>query len=214
VLLFPVDWNSTPTMTPGLLLAAAMVLYLAALAWMTTARAPRRELIAPLGFVLLASLPPLQQLLIGPDMEKARYLYLPAAGFCWLLAVILQALGPFAQRAVGAMILVFNLAAIGNNLSAWHFVARQERSACIAAAACARTENHRLLAIGLPRTVRGVPLFAWGFEDCTHMQMPPSEVETPLSVEMRDSPGSGDDSAGYACVLEWDPAAAELRRIR
>jgi len=213
VLLFPLDWNATPDLTPGLAVGAALVVYLAALAWMTTAQTERRTLIAPLGFVLLASIPPLQQLLIGPDMEKARYLYLPAAGFCWLLAMVLQGLGPQAGRAVGAAILLFNLAAIGHNLSAWHFASRQAHSACIAAASCARDGDHRLLAIGLPRTLRGVPLFAWGFEDCTRMELPSDEQST-LAVTLRDQPASSEESAGYACVFEWDPAAGQLRRIR
>jgi hypothetical protein len=217
VLVFPLDWNATSALTPGFLVCAAMVAYLGALAWMTTARVVRRGLIAPLGFVLLASIPPLQQLLIGPDMEKARYLYLPAAGFCWLLAVVLEALGPLAARAAGAAILLFNLAAIGHNLAAWHFASRQAHSACIAAASCARDGDHRLLAIGLPRTVRGVPLFAWGFEECARMEMGPLEKGDSLTVVLRDTPASAaptDESAGYACVLEWDPVTSELRRIR
>lgn len=210
VLVLPVDWNAGATPALGFGLGAAMLAYLAALLWMTTARVPRRDLAAPVGFIVLASIPPLQQLLIGPDMEKARYLYLPAAGFCWLLAVIVQSLETPAQRAVWAAILIFNLAALGNNLSAWHFASRQARSACIAAASCAREGNHRLLAAGLPRTVRGAPLFAWGFEDCTRMQM---EAGAPLEVEMRSTPVSEEESARYACVLQWDPMLNELRRI-
>ena len=130
-----------------------------------------------------------------------------------LAARRIRGVQPLPGRTVGAAILLFNLAAIGHNLSAWHFASRQAHSACMAAAACARDGDHRLLAIGLPRTVRGVPLFAWGFEDCTRMEMYPVESGAPLTVTLRDTPASAEESAGDACVFEWDPAASQLRRI-
>jgi hypothetical protein len=206
VLLFPLNWSAAP----GVLVGVAMVLYLAVLAWIAATRAPRRELIAPLAIVLVAALPPLQQLLIGADMEKARYLYLPAVGFCWLLAAMLGAMGPRAGGIAGAAVLLFNLAAIDHNLAAWHWASRQTHAACVAAASCARDADHRVLAAGLPRTARGAPLFAWGFEECTRREM----AGTPVTVVERDTPPSAEESADYACVFEWDAAAGELRRVR
>src|SRR5438876_7631986 len=39
-----------------------------------------RDVFVPVGFLLVLALPPLSQLLIAPDLQKARFLYLPSVG--------------------------------------------------------------------------------------------------------------------------------------
>ena len=69
--------------------AALLVLaYLAALVWLAWNKTQAGRLILPLGFIVIAALPPLQQLLIGVDLQKARYLYLPSVGLCLLMAIL------------------------------------------------------------------------------------------------------------------------------
>ncbi len=222
VLMFPLDWDAVSGFAVGI----AMVLYLAALAWLTTTRARARDLIAPVGFVLLASIPPLQQLLIGPGMDKSRYLYLPSAGFCWLLAAVAAGLAGSSQnwsrRAVCAAVLVFNLVALESNLAAWHHVATLSRPACVVAASCVRnsgprTSSPRLLAINVPRWINSAYLFPLGFPDCTRMEFDGLSEATPLEVTMRDAPDgrpTPEEAAAYGCVLAWDPATEQLRQVR
>lgn len=221
VLTFPLDWDAVS----GLAVGIAMVFYLAALAWLTTAQARARDLIAPVGFVLLASIPPLQQLLIGPGMDKSRYLYLPSAGFCWLLAAVAAGLTGTAQnwprRAVCAAMLVFNFVALESNLAAWRHVSTLSRPACMAAAACVRERGPRLLALNVPRWINSAYLFPLGFPDCTRMELDrltaSSPEAVPLEVAMRDAPDSlptPEEAGAYSCVLAWDSATERLRQIR
>ena len=214
VLTFPLDWDAIPQSGRSVL-GVAVVAYLAALAWLTTAHARRRDLIAPLGFVLLASIPPLQQLLIGPGLDKARFLYLPAVGFCWLLAAVAAGLAQTQRRVVCAVILIFNVVALEYNLSAWRHVAALSRPACIAAASCAREHGNRLLAIGLPRWINGAYLFPLGFPDCTRIELTrllDTPDAAPLEVTMRDAPPTAEEAASDFCVLTWDPATEQLRQ--
>jgi hypothetical protein len=216
VLLFPLDWDAIYGHWAGV----AMICYVAALGWLTTARARARDLIAPLGFVLLASIPPLQQLLIGPGMDKSRYLYLPAAGFCWLLAALGAGLGPAARRTVFALVLLFNAVALESNLAAWGHVASLSRPACVAAASCARDRGTgQLLALGVPRWINSAYLFPLGFPDCTRLELSriaDRDASDALQVNMRDGTAASAEniSDGSACVLAWDPASETLRKTR
>jgi hypothetical protein len=81
VLFFPINWSNQP----GLLLGILLIAYLVSLAWLSATTASRRALLVQIAFLLLLAVPPLQQLLIGPDLQKARILYLPSVAFCLLL---------------------------------------------------------------------------------------------------------------------------------
>jgi hypothetical protein len=203
VLFFPIDW----AVPAGVLLAVAIAAYVAALFWMTFAAAPRRDLLLAIGFVLIAAAPPVQQLLIGPDLEKARYLYLPSAGFCLLIAYAAACMRPRARWIVCGTVLAFQTVALVSNLQAWDYAAAKARPACDAAASCVRGP---VLAVGLPRILNGAYFFQNGFPECVRM----ASGRATLSVKLSDSPPSPAEAARYGCVLTWNPEKAELESGR
>ena len=190
-LFFAVNWS----MSPGVLLAIAMVLYLAALIWLAATPGRFRHLMVGVGFILIAAIPPVQQLLIGPDLLKARYLYLPSVGFCLLLGGVAQKRWLF----YGA-VLAFHIVALEHNLTAWQYAAARTQPACRAAAAC----NGRAAVIGLPRVLNGVYFFQNGFPECVRMEQPNADVT------MRDHPLPPEERAAYSCVFTWDNSGASL----
>jgi hypothetical protein len=199
VLFFPINWSNEP----GLFLGVTLILYLLAVLWLCREQVPRRALLLPLGFLLVLALPPLPQLLIGADLQKSRILYLPSVGFCLLLATVVEQRK--AKWVVSIAILVFNLAALFHNLSAWEYASNKAQAACSVAASCARGRDGRMAILGLPRSLRGVYFFANGFPECVQMQ-PGAEA---AKVELREA-ASPADTAQYSCILDWDGSKEEL----
>ena len=192
VLFFPVNWATGG----GAWMEIATVVYAAtwaALVW--AIRGSRERLLIPLGFVLAAALPPVQQLLIGADLEKARLVYLPAAGFCLLAASAVSMVGPRLGWGAGFVILAFNLAALLHNLTGWETAAAKSRIVCEAVAACSNPASVQ----GLPRSLDGVYFFANGLPECVRMERA-QEVR-------RGQP----DLPLHACSLAWDGATGALR---
>jgi len=187
VLFFPINWSQQP----GLVFGIVMVFYLVALLWLLKAQVTWRDLLLPVGFLLVFALPPLSQLLIGHDLQKARFLYLPSVGFCLLLAAMAQHLKTRAQCVVSIAIIVFNLAALFHNMTAWEYASQKAYAACSVAASCAMGETQVL---GLPGSLNGVYFFANGFPEC---------------VEMQQKSNAG---ARESCVLSWDATTDELLR--
>jgi len=185
VLFFPINW----TQQPGVLLGIVTVLYVIALLWLLKAQAPWHDIVVPIGFLLVLALPPLTQLLIGPDLQKARFLYLPSVGFCLLLAAMVQHLKTQSQWMVTIAIVAFNLAALLHNMTAWEYASQKARAACSVAASCALAGTS---VQGLPGSLKGVYFFANGFPECVEMQR------------------SGDAGTQYPCVLAWDANTDEL----
>lgn len=186
-LFFPVNW----TVRGGAWLAAAALVYAsawAALVWAIHGK--RRRLLLPLGFVLAMALPPVQQLLIGADLEKARLLYLPSVGFCLLAAVAVSMAPPRLGWGAGLIILAFNVLALRHNLTGWQETAAKSKAVCEAVAACSNPASVQ----GLPRSLNGVYFFANGLPEC-------------VRIERERKP----DLPVHACSLRWDPAAGELR---
>jgi len=200
ILFFPINWSTQP----GLLLGISLVLYLGALLWLVHVPAQRRQIALPLGFVLALALPPLQQLLIGADLQKARILYLPSVGFCLLLAAAISQFKSRQQSVVALAILAFNVAALQHNLDAWRYASQKAESACAVAAACATGRTGKIAVLGLPGSLGGVYFFANGFADCVEMH----RHGDPLAVDLQ-SPSESVDS----CVLSWDDANDELAPV-
>jgi hypothetical protein len=186
VLFFPISWSRQP----GLVVGIVMVLYLVALLWLLRARVAWRDVLLPIGFLLVLALPPLSQLLIGPDLQKARFLYLPSAGFCLLLAAMVQHLRMRSQWVVSIAIVAFNLVALFHNMTAWEYASQKARAACGVAASCAVGETQVL---GLPGSLNGVYFFANGFPECVEMQQK-------------------ENAGARSCVLSWDATTDELAR--
>ncbi|HEV8040253.1 MAG TPA: hypothetical protein VGP62_15400 [Bryobacteraceae bacterium] len=189
---FPVNWSHEPSTVFGII----MVLYLAALVWLTRAQVGWNAFIVPLGFLLVLVLPPLSQLLIGADLQKARVLYLPLLGFCLMLATAVEALRRKSRWLVAITILIFNIAALFHNLNAWEEAGEKARTACSVAAAC----PNKVVVSGLPGSLNGVYFFANGFQECVEMQ--------------RNSNASRpSDSSQHACILQWDNRTEELSSV-
>jgi hypothetical protein len=163
VLFFPVNWSVSPD---AVLLAVALVVYVGAMIWLCwgPAGSSRQKLVVAIGFVIVAALPPVQQLLIGADLQKARYLYLPSVGFCLLFATLTQHRGR-AGTAAAVAILAFNSVALFHNLTGWHDAATQAKAYC-AAEAEGRLDRDTTPP---PNSVNGVYLFQNGLPECIEM---------------------------------------------
>jgi len=186
ILFFPVNW----TLPHGRWLIAMSGLYAVALVTLFLARADAKRILLALGFIAATAAPAVSLLLIGPNLEKARVLYLPAVGFCLLLATVAERLGPPARTASVAIILLFHAAVLWHNLAGWRRASEIAQSACETAARCATP-----LVTGLPRTWNGVYLFANGFPEC---------------VEMNRARRGADPTL---CRFAWDSAASALKPV-
>jgi hypothetical protein len=189
VLFFPINW----AVGAGAWLEIATVVYAlacVALAW--AVRGSRERLLIPLGFALAMALPAVQQLLIGADLEKARLVYLPAAGFCLLAASAVSMVASSLKWGSGFAILAFNLAALQHNLGGWETAATKSRTVCEAVATCSNPAVE-----GLPRSLNGVYFFANGLPEC-------------VRIEQARKPGQ----PLHACSLAWDPATGALRAMQ
>jgi len=183
ILVFPVDW----AVSTSVWLWIALFTYAAV--WTAVALRTRASLLPYVGFVLAAAIPPVQQLLIGADLEKARLLYLPSVGFCLLAAAAVETAVPKLRFAAGIAMLVFSLAALTHNLDVWETVAGKSKTVCEAVTACSNPES----VTGLPRSLEGVYFFANGLPECVRLQR-------------SQNPGLPQ----HACSLAWDDRAAEL----
>lgn len=194
ILFFPVNW----TLPVGFWLVVGVIAYCIALAKLFLARTELALLIFAIGFVVLSALPAVSQLLIGPDLEKSRVLYLPSAGFCLFLAALARALPPRSRIAVAAVLLCFQAIALEHNLRGWQSASETVRAACAAAAKCAIATGERPVVTGLPRTLHGVYAFANGFPECVAMQTRAAEPASPAD----------------ACNFNWDPATGSLKTVQ
>jgi hypothetical protein len=191
VLYFPINWSREPELWLGALTAA----YLVGLMWMAANRRRGPSLLFPAGFALLAALPPLEQLLIGPDLQKSRELYLPLAGFCLFLASAMDGLGKRGRWIVPAVVLAFNFAALQHNVTIWQRVGATAERTCAAVSRC--SNSSRLSVRDLPGSIDGVYFLGVGFPECIGLQT----RSAPPSVEVK---GNG------ASDLTWDTASQIL----
>src|ERR1700694_5454783 len=97
-LYFPINWSSDPSTA----FAIVTALYMGCLVWLAVQSRPSRRLWLPLGFILVAVIPPLHLLLIGADLVNSRILYLPSVGFCILIALAVEGLSERARYMVPA----------------------------------------------------------------------------------------------------------------
>ena len=200
VLWFPIDWAAAP----GLALAVAMILMLGAWVWLLHRRAAMSW--PALAFTIAAALPVQHLLLIGPDLEKSRVLYLPAAGFALLAAFALESV--WKSRLAGAAaaaILIFHLAALGHNLTVWSRVSAASRSACQQVAATIQQTGRDAIVTGLPNVKDGVYFLRNGFPECVEWNSAVSQWR----VHVIDRP---EDARGGGVALKWDDSASRFIR--
>lgn len=159
VLFFPVNW----TLGTSWPLAAALAVYIAALAILFTARLSRSSLCLAIGFALIGALPALQQLAIGADLQKSRVFYLPSVGFCLLIGTAAANLKPWFGCATAAAVLVFQFTALWHNANGWRDASIKAHDVCAEAARSGILRPQ-------PASVNGVYFFANGFPECVELQ--------------------------------------------
>jgi hypothetical protein len=185
ILFFPIDWAAGAPAWLVILASAYAAVWIAVAA---TSRAKHTAL--ALGLALAAAIPPVQQLLIGADLEKARLLYLPSVGFCLLAAAALDRTATAFRARASLAMLAFSGAFLLHNLGVRETVAAKAKTVCAAVASCSNSEALR----GLPGSIDGVYFFANGLPECARMD--------------RDlHPGTPQ----HACSLTWDEKTRELR---
>jgi len=200
VLFFPVDW----TIPPGIFVAAVAVVFVAAAVLIARAPLTRRDLALGLGLIIVTALPTFHRLLIGPDLEKARYLYLPSLGFCLLIATAVHRLAANVRWAIAAAVILFNFAVLEHNLIAWQSASKKAESVCRTGAAAVRSPSDRIAVVGLPRILNGVYFFQNGFPECVAMH---AHID-PGNIVVSDR---APDQPGFSTVLFWYAATGELR---
>lgn len=199
VLFVPVNW----AVPAGVVLEILLAITGAAIIWVAVSRANRRSFLLPLAWTLLAAIPTTHLLLIGPDLEKSRYLYLPSAAFALLLAVVIVASKQ--KWMVAAAVLGFHVAALEHNLGAWENASAKAESACAAVAASAQSPDGRILVLGLPQTLHGVYFFGNGFPECVAMR---TANHAKIELQGGNRPTSRVDAES---TFRWDPVTEELR---
>ncbi|HLH42335.1 MAG TPA: hypothetical protein VKV74_05065 [Bryobacteraceae bacterium] len=198
VLWFPIDWATEP----GFALAIGMTLMLGAWIWLLHTRAPMYW--PALGFTIAAALPVQHLLLIGPDLEKSRVLYLPAVGFALLVAFALERVrkSPLA-RVAAAAILAFHLGALAHNLAIWKRVSAASRSACQQVGAAIQQAGRDATVTGLPNVKDGVYFLRNGFPECVEWNTGVSQWR----VHVADKP---DEAHSGGVILKWDNSVSRF----
>jgi hypothetical protein len=204
VLFFPINWKTQP----GFFFSILLTLAIGALCWTAFSRSGCKPLVFPLGFVLLAALPPLHLLLIGSDLQKSRLLYLPSVGFCLLLGLAVERMTPRVRLLVPAALMIFHLAALAHNLDGWAYASEKARDACTEAVRHIGPGTGKVVVAGLPQSLDGIAFFANGFPECVQMQRKGPPVSIELQPESKPI-ASEDDSS----LLWWDSSARELRSV-
>ncbi len=193
-LFFPVNWSREIEWWLG----AAMLLFVAAMvAWIwlrpSGNSSGRGWMLAV--FTLVAALPAQHLLLIGPDLEKSRVLYLPSVGFAMLLA---SAAG--SRWWVLGAVVVFQFAALQHNLRIWGDVSHMGRAVC--ASVADRMREGLVELRQPPNVVEGVYVLQRGLPECAALMYGADAAR--LRVLEPGSPG-------YEGALEVEAKAASLR---
>ncbi len=162
-LFFPINWTEPAQWWLWIALALGIAGYAA-----IGLRGMRdRRMLALLLFTFVAALPVQQLLLIGPDLEKSRVLYLPSAGFALFLGAALETLRKSEWRIPAALaIICFQTACLEHNLITWRGVANVAERACDSVAASLQGNQRTVTVLDLPNVLRGVYFFHKGMPDC------------------------------------------------
>ena len=149
-LYFPLNWSTDPSL-PLALLAIA---YMAALIWLGLHHKPARPLWLAAAAILISVIPVLSLIAGSPALMGSRVWYLPSVWFAILLALALDGVSPRAGRAVAAIVLLFQYAALEHNLGFWERASARVKAECATGAPV------------LPDWMDGVPAFANGKQEC------------------------------------------------
>lgn len=164
VLIFPINWTDSlePILQICLLLMTACLL---ALAFRTKADSNSRLFLL---LTLISALPVYHLLLIGPDLEKSRVIYLCSAFFAMFLGNALCRT-PFPKPwLIGIFLLSFHYFALQHNLETWRRVGEIHARACDALAHEAQTTP--VIALEMPNTLDGVYMLKTGISECVEVR--------------------------------------------
>jgi hypothetical protein len=203
-LYFPINWS----VDPGAILASLTAAYTICLVWLATRTKPAHPLLFPIGWTLIAVIPPLPLLVIGPDLWNSRVLYLASVGFCLFLALVADRAGAVVRPIVLVLMLAFHVAALQHNLDSWQYAGSKVQSACAVAAEHA-SSSKRILVTGLPMYVRGVPSFANGFQECVELRL-----ARKVDVAVLWGAAQKADHEPDATLLRWDSTSEQLQCTR
>jgi len=196
VLWFPINWSTPLEWWMMLALAAGIAGSLALL----KAHPDRGRFALSLACVAIACVPVHHMLLIGPSLERSRYLTYAAVPFIFALALTYSALPVRIGVAAMALLVGFQAAALWHNLKIWRSVASARYEACRSVAVMARKTPGPIAIAGLPLMIDGV-YWSNGFEDCLWL-----EFDIPPGKVLVNSP-----APGAAVKLRWDPEERSLR---
>jgi hypothetical protein len=166
VLFFPLNWTDEPGWVLNAMLSVALIgLVLVAARGSTTSLAR-----LGLALVIAASLPVYHLLLIGPDLEKSRVVYLASAAFGIFLAATLQQITQPLAVLVALAILSFQVGALRHNLVIWHRVSMIHARACDTLASHLRALETDVVAVDMPNTLDGVYMLKTGLPECLEIR--------------------------------------------
>jgi len=196
ILWFPVNWSTPLEWWMMLALAAGIAASLALL----KARPDRRRFVLALACVAVACVPVHHMLLIGPSLERSRYLTYATAPFIFALALAYSKLPVRIGVAAMALVVTFQAATLWHNLKIWRSVAAARHEMCRGVATRARNSPGPIAVTGLPLVLDGV-YWSNGFEDCLWLefQVPPGKV-------LVNSP-----APDASLTIRWDPVARSVR---
>lgn len=166
VLFFPVNWTD-PLALP--LKAAFLIMIVALLGLAAKTRMPRLGRLG-LALTLLAALPVQHLLLIGPDLEKSRVVYLGSAGFALAFAALLQSAPRKLAMSTAAAVLAFQTLALWHNLNTWNRVGRIHVGACDTLAAAVAESGGEVFAVDMPNVHDGVYMLKTGLSECVEVR--------------------------------------------
>jgi hypothetical protein len=190
VLWIPANWSTPLEWWMALGLAAGVAGSLALL----KARPPRWRFALSLACVAIACVPVHHMLLIGPSLERSRYLSYATVPFILALALAYSALPLRIGVAAMTLLLGFHAAALRHNLKIWRSVASERYEMCRNVAARARTTSTPIAITGLPLIVDGV-YWSNGLGECLWL-----EFDIPPGKVLVNDPAPRD-----ALILRWDP---------
>jgi hypothetical protein len=190
VLWIPVNWSTPLEWWMALGLAAGVAGSLALL----RAHPPRWRFVLCLACVAIACVPVHHMLLIGPSLERSRYLTYASAPFILALAWAYSALPVRTGVVAMALLVGFHAAALRHNLNIWRTVASARYEMCRNLAARAGNTSTPIAITGLPLIVDGV-YWSNGLGECLWL-----EFDIPPGKLLVNDPAPGD-----ALILRWDP---------
>jgi hypothetical protein len=163
ILWFPVNWSRSLEwwMVAGL---AAGIAGSLVLVWVKST-GTRVRLAVCMAAVVVACVPTHHMLLIGPSLERARYLDFATPAFVLLLAFACFSLPRSVGAAALGMIVVFHVAALEHNLRIWYSVTTARYELCRTLAGRARQAEGVVTISDVPPEVDGV-YWRNGIEDC------------------------------------------------